>query len=183
MAEQRKQNDRMAGQSQAVVEGSHHLAEAAKELVERDADARRELIAAQQELTTQLNEQQSAIYTGHEQLEQDRREIAQQRNRDPFVAAVIQNFGLIAACRFACVKTCHHRSASYHAVLTYPRYSKKWRRMEIAMATQLHSEIPNDHVIDVRTGGTKYLIQEGHLVGRTVRTRSCQGGGGRICKI
>ncbi len=98
MAEQRKQNDRIADQSQAIVEESHQLAEAAKELVASDAEARRELIAAQTELTSQLNEQQSAIYTGHEQLEQERREIAEQRHRDPIVAAVIQNFGLVIAC-------------------------------------------------------------------------------------
>ena len=98
MAEQRKQNDRIADQSQAIVEESHQLAEAAKELVASDAEARRELIAAQQELTAQLNEQQSAIYTGHEQLEQERRQIAEQRHRDPIVAAVIQNFGLVIAC-------------------------------------------------------------------------------------
>ena len=98
MTEQIKQNDRMADQSQAVVEESHQLAEAAKELVEHDAEARRELIAAQTELTTQLNEQQSAIYIGHDRLEQDRREIAEQRHRDPIVAAVIQNFGLVLAC-------------------------------------------------------------------------------------
>jgi hypothetical protein len=98
MAEQRKQNDRIADQSQAVVEESHQLAETAKELVEHDAEARRELIAAQQELTSQLNGQQSAIYTGHEQLEHDRREIAEQRHRDPIIAAVIQNIGLTLAC-------------------------------------------------------------------------------------
>ena len=98
MAEQRKQNDRMADQSQAVVEESHQLAETAKILVERDAEARRELIAAQSEMTTQLNEQQSAIHTGHQQLEHDRREIAEQRHRDPIIAAVIQNIGLTLAC-------------------------------------------------------------------------------------
>ena len=98
VAEQGRQNDRMADQSQAVVEESHQLAEAAKELVEHDAEARRELIAAQTELTSQLNEQQSAIYSGHEQLEQDRRLIAEQRHRDPIVAAVIQNSGLVIAC-------------------------------------------------------------------------------------
>ena len=98
MTEQIKQNDRMAEQSQAVVEGSHQLAETAKELVEHDAEARRELIAAQQELTSQLNGQQSAIQTGHQQLEQDRREIAEQRHRDPIIAAVIQDFGLFIAC-------------------------------------------------------------------------------------
>jgi len=98
MAEQRKQNDRIADQSQAVVEESHQLALAAKVLVEHDAEARRELIAAQQELTSQLNGQQSAIHTGHQQLEHDRREIAEQRHRDPIIAAVIQDFGLFIAC-------------------------------------------------------------------------------------
>jgi hypothetical protein len=98
MAEQRKQNDRIADQSQAVVEESHQLAETAKALVEHDAEARRELIAAQTEMTSQLNEQQSAIQLGHQRLEQDRREIAEQRHRDPIVAAVIQDFGLAIAC-------------------------------------------------------------------------------------
>lgn len=98
MTEQIRQNQRMADQSEAIVDESHQLAEAAKEMVERDAEARRELIAAQQKLTSQLNEQQSAIYTGHEQLEQDRRDIAEQRQRDPIIAAVIQNIGLVIAC-------------------------------------------------------------------------------------
>jgi hypothetical protein len=98
LAEQRKQNDRIAEQSQAVVEESHQLALAAKVLVEHDAEARRELIAAQIEMTSQLNEQQSVIHTGHQQLEQDRREIAEQRHRDPITAAAIQNIGLIIAC-------------------------------------------------------------------------------------
>ena len=98
MTEQSRQNQRMADQSEAIVDESHQLAESAKELVERDAEARRELIAAQQELTSQLNEHQSAIYTGHDQLEQDRRELAEQRHRDPIIATVIQNIGLVIAC-------------------------------------------------------------------------------------
>jgi hypothetical protein len=84
--------------SEAVVAESHQLAKTAKELVEHDAEARRELIAAQQELTSQLNGQQSAIHTGHQQLEQDRREIAEQRHREPITAAAIQNIGLTLAC-------------------------------------------------------------------------------------
>ncbi len=96
--EQARQNDRMADQSQAIVEESHQLAEAAKELVESDAEARRELIAAQQELATQLNDQQATVDAGREQLEQDRREIAEQRHRDPIVATAIQNIGLTLAC-------------------------------------------------------------------------------------
>ena len=96
--EQARQNDRMADQSQAVVEESHQLAETAKELVEHDAEARRELIAAQQELTSQLNDQQATVDAGRGQLEQDRREIAEQRHRDPIVATAIQNTGLVIAC-------------------------------------------------------------------------------------
>jgi hypothetical protein len=96
--EQARQNGRMADQSQAIVAESHQLAEAAKELVESDAEARRELIAAQQELTSQLNDQQVTVDTGRDQLEQDRREIAEQRHRDPLVATAIQNTGLVIAC-------------------------------------------------------------------------------------
>ena len=96
--EQARQNDRMADQSQAVVAESHQLAEAAKELVEHDAEARRELIAAQQELTSQVNDQQATVDAGRGQLEQDRREIAEQRHRDPIVATAIQNTGLIIGC-------------------------------------------------------------------------------------
>ena len=98
MAEQRKQNDRIADQSQAVVEESHQLAETAKALVEHDAEARRELIAAQQGLTSQLNGQQATVDAGRDQLEQDRREIAEQRHHDPIIAAMIQNIGLTLAC-------------------------------------------------------------------------------------
>ena len=96
--EQARQNDRMADQSQAIVEESHQLAQTAKELVESDAEARRELIAAQQELTSQVNDQQATVDAGREQLEQDRREIAEQRHRDPIVATAIQNTGLVMAC-------------------------------------------------------------------------------------
>lgn len=98
MAEQSRQNHRMADQSEAIVEESHQIAEAAKELVEHDAEARRELIAAQQELTSQLSDQQATIDAGRDRLEQDRREIAEQRHRDPIIAAVIQNIGLVIAC-------------------------------------------------------------------------------------
>ena len=43
MEEQRKQNDRIADQSEAVVKESSQLVEAAKELVEHDAQTRREI--------------------------------------------------------------------------------------------------------------------------------------------
>jgi hypothetical protein len=98
MIEQRKQNDRIADQSEAVVRESSQLAETAKQLVEHDAQTRREMIAAQTELTSQLNQQQAVVYVGRDQLEQERQQIAAQRQRDPVIAAAIQNTGMAMAC-------------------------------------------------------------------------------------
>ena len=98
MTEQRKQNDRIADQSEAVVKESSQLAETAKLMVEHDAQTRRELIAAQTELTSQLNQQQAVVYAGHDQLELERQQIAEKRHRDPVIAMAIENAGLAMAC-------------------------------------------------------------------------------------
>lgn len=68
------------------------------ELVRRDAESRKELLATHQEFISQLNRQQAVIDAGRDRLEQDRRDIAQQRHRDPIVAATLQNVGLLIAC-------------------------------------------------------------------------------------
>lgn len=68
------------------------------ELVRRDTESRKELLATHQELTSQLNRQQAVIDAGRDRLEQDRRDIAQQRHRDPIIAATLQNIGLLMAC-------------------------------------------------------------------------------------
>lgn len=96
--QQAKQNEHLARQSQAVVEQSQRLAEAGRELVAQDAAARREMVSAQHDLNTQLNQQRAAIDLGRDDLEQDRRQIAGERHRDPIVAASIQTAGLILAC-------------------------------------------------------------------------------------
>ena len=98
MAEQQKQNARIADQSKAVVDESHQLAQAAKELVNLDAQARRELLAAQSDLTSQLNQQQSVVDAKRDELEQERREIAGRRNRDPIIASAIKHTALILGC-------------------------------------------------------------------------------------
>ena len=98
MAEQQKQNARIADQSKAVVDESHQLAQAARELVNLDAQARRELLAAQSDLTSQLAQQQSVVDAKRDELEQERREIAGRRNRDPIIASAIQYTGLILGC-------------------------------------------------------------------------------------
>ena len=98
MNEQQKQNARIADQSKAVVDESHQLAQAAKELVNLDAQARRELLAAQSSLTSQLTQQQSVVDAKRDELEQERREIAGRRNRDPIIASAIKHTGLILGC-------------------------------------------------------------------------------------
>ncbi len=98
MNEQQKQNARIADQSIAVVDESHQLAQAAKELVNLDAQARRELLAAHSELTTQINKQQSVVDAKRDELEHERREIAGKRNRDPIIASSIKHTGLILVC-------------------------------------------------------------------------------------
>ena len=97
MTEQREQNDRIADQSKAVVEESHKLAETAKELVKHDAQARQDLIAAQSEMTSQIHQQQSVVDAGRDELEQERRNIAVKRHRDPIIATAIHNAGLMVA--------------------------------------------------------------------------------------
>jgi hypothetical protein len=95
--QQARQNQAMARQSQAVVEESAKLAQAAQQLVESDAKSRAELIAAQERLTTQLDQQRAAVDSGRDHLETERKQIAQQRHRDPILAASIQTVGLILA--------------------------------------------------------------------------------------
>lgn len=68
------------------------------ELVRRDAESRKELLATHQQLSSQLNQQQAVIDAGRDRLEQDRRDISQQRHRDPIVAATLHNIGLLLAC-------------------------------------------------------------------------------------
>ncbi len=95
---QAEQNQHIARQSQELVAQSDKLAEAAKELVAQDAKARQELIAAQDRLTSQLNQQQAVINAGRDALEKERRELAQQRHQEPILAATIQSVGLVLAC-------------------------------------------------------------------------------------
>jgi len=113
--QQARQNEAMAKQSQAVVEESQKLAEAAQQLVQSDAKARTDMIAAQQRLTTQLDQQRATVDIARDQLEAERKQIAAQRHRDPVVAASIQTVGLILAALlplFVCVYVLKQMSRS-----------------------------------------------------------------------
>ncbi len=97
MQEQSRQNEHIARQSQAVVQESQQLAEAAQQLVQSDAEARAEMIAAQERLTGQLDQQRAAVDAGRDQLEQERQQIAARRHRDPVIAAAITTTGVTLA--------------------------------------------------------------------------------------
>lgn len=76
--------------------GFRHLdPEARAEMIEEViANAHQELIGLQHN----LEEQQVQINNQRDQLESERREIANQRHRDPVIAAAISNVGLVLAC-------------------------------------------------------------------------------------
>jgi hypothetical protein len=89
--EQAQQNKRLAEQSKQIVDASQRL-------VEGDAEARRDLLEAQKQLTGELHSERAGIDRQREKMEQERRNIATQRHRDPVIANAINAVGLTLAC-------------------------------------------------------------------------------------
>ena len=65
------------------------IAEASRRLIEGDAQARRDLLAAQKQLTSELHSERVNLDRQREEMEQERRNIAAQRHRDPMIAQAI----------------------------------------------------------------------------------------------
>jgi len=84
---QRQQNQLVAAQSQVLAENSQRITAAADAVLAREHQIRQD-----------LNQQQTRIDTGRADLEKERQLIAQQRHRDPLVAAALQSVGLWLAC-------------------------------------------------------------------------------------
>ena len=84
-----------AAHNEALLEQTEHLTGAAQELVEADAQARRELIRAQERLQTQLSSERQNLDCQRGDLESERRELAQQRHREPMLAAAIMQGALV----------------------------------------------------------------------------------------
>jgi hypothetical protein len=84
---QRQQNQLVAAQSQALAENSRQITAAAETVLARE-----------QEIRTQLDQQQQRIDAGRTDLENQRQLLAQQRQRDPVIAAAVQSVGLWLAC-------------------------------------------------------------------------------------
>ncbi len=90
----REDTARQAESQRQMAELQKQVAEGSRQLAESDAKARENLTAMQHDLQTAQAE------IGHQRdlLEEDRREIAAQRQRDPIVASVILDIGIILAC-------------------------------------------------------------------------------------
>jgi small-conductance mechanosensitive channel len=86
-AQQAAQNEKMAELQKSVADGS-------KRLVEAEAESRDKLLAMQDNLRAD----QATVGEQRDKLEGERREIAQQRIRDPIIAEAIVQVGLYLAC-------------------------------------------------------------------------------------
>ena len=84
MERQADQNRRMSDLQQEVASGS-------RELVEADAKARQEMVTLQR----QIQSERSEIGYQRDQLEAERRRIADSRNRDPIIAAAITKVAFV----------------------------------------------------------------------------------------
>lgn len=105
VASQREQNRMMHQQNQKLIETTTEvtrqgraLAEASKELVAQGAQARRELVAAHQEMRSELHAERLGVDRQRQDLEQERRAVARQRVLQPIIAESIKAIGLWLAC-------------------------------------------------------------------------------------
>lgn len=85
---------RQAAQSQQMVELQQEVAQGTRELVEADGKAREGIVALQRDIQTERTE----IGRQRDHLEEDRRQLADQRHRDPIIAATIMQVGMVVAC-------------------------------------------------------------------------------------
>ena len=106
---QAEQNQEMIRLNREVAEHNQRLIEVdaqarqevlqvQRELIERDAEGRQQLDALQREVQGAVSQERSSLDRQHEKLEDERKEIAKQRNRDPIVAAAITGLGVVLAC-------------------------------------------------------------------------------------
>jgi hypothetical protein len=86
-----QQLERQADQNRRMSELQQEVASGSRELVEADAKSRQEMVTLQREIQTERSE------IGHQrdQLEAERREIADSRNRDPIIAAAITRVAFV----------------------------------------------------------------------------------------
>ena len=74
----REASERQAGQNREIARQNQELAEASKELIKADAESRRELVALERDLQTE----RAVVGRQRDELEEERRAIAQERYWD-----------------------------------------------------------------------------------------------------
>jgi hypothetical protein len=87
-------SERQAEQNRQIAHQNQQLAEATNRLIAADARARTESLSFERDLQAE----RSKIGSQRDKLEDERRELAQTRYRDPIVAAVLTDLGLALAC-------------------------------------------------------------------------------------
>jgi hypothetical protein len=95
--QQSRQNERLADQSQIVARQGEHLASAARNLVEQDANARRELLNSHQTFQQQISRERTSLDEQHSQLHAEQKAARQAAIRDSLVAEALTTLGLLAA--------------------------------------------------------------------------------------
>jgi hypothetical protein len=90
--------DRQAEQNTQIAKQSQHVAEATKSLVKADAEARKELIVAQNTFEQHIQAERSHLNQQFNQLEAERQTLAKARHRAPIIAGAIQSAGILIAC-------------------------------------------------------------------------------------
>jgi hypothetical protein len=86
--------ERQADQNRRMSELQKHVAEGARQLVEADANARKEMVALQREVQTERAE----VGRQRDILENERRDFAAKRRLDPIIASAVRSIGLLLAC-------------------------------------------------------------------------------------
>lgn len=89
---------KQAAQHDALLRQSENLSKASRQLVEADANARNELTEMQSRLQQEFEAERRNIDGQRDKLDDERRDIADQRHRDPLIAtAILQGTTLLIA--------------------------------------------------------------------------------------
>jgi len=83
---------------EADAESRQEVLQVQHELIERDEQGRQQLNALQRDTQSGIQRERSSLDRQLEELDEDRKQIAKQRNRDPIIAAAITSLGVILAC-------------------------------------------------------------------------------------
>ncbi|MEA1950676.1 MAG: hypothetical protein U9N87_04785 [Planctomycetota bacterium] len=101
----RQSTERQAEQNREMAKLNRQVSENAGQLVEADREARQEMTQLQREIVErdaqcrgELNTLQQHLDRQRQGLEDERRDIAQRRHRDPIIATAITQIGLVLAC-------------------------------------------------------------------------------------